>query len=111
MVRFYSVPPTSTEMFLTAKGLRKIGDRDLYAVWVYPAVGTLSGGYQLQRSQPPQLVGVIEPPPGASGRLTIAHLLPAQTLQRGVYRLVITVQPHGSLRIPGKVALAGFINF
>ncbi|MGN6167905.1 MAG: hypothetical protein ACTHQQ_07000, partial [Solirubrobacteraceae bacterium] len=90
-------------MFLTATGLPKISARDLYAVWVFPAVQTLSSGYLLQRSQPPQLVGVIESPTGASRHLTIAHPLS----WRGVYKLVITIQRHGSLRAPGAVVLGG----
>ena len=110
MVRFYSAPPTSTEMFLTANGLRKLGARNVYAVWVFPGVANaVSGGYRLQRSQPPLLVGVIESPAGVTGHLTIAHVL-SQSFN-GVYKLVITVQRHGSLRAPGAVVLAGFINF
>lgn len=108
-VRFFSAPPTRTEMFLTAAGLGKIGARDLYAVWVFPAVSTVSGGYVLQRSHRPKLLGVIEPPVRHGGHLAIAHLLAAST--RGVYKLVITIQPHGSLRAPGKVVLGGYINF
>jgi hypothetical protein len=94
-------------MFLTANGLRKFSARDLYAVWVFPAVQNLSSGYRLQRSQPPQLVGVIESPIGVNRHLTIAHLLGF----RGVYKMVITVQRQGSLRAPGAVVLGGFINF
>ena len=76
MVRFYSAPPTSTEMFLTANGLRKRGARDVYAVWVFPGVANaVSGGFPLQRSQPPLLVGVIESPAGVTGHMTIAHVL------------------------------------
>ena len=109
MVRFYSAPPTSTEMFLTAAGLRQPKGRNVYAVWVYPAVMTVSGGYQLQRSHSPQLVGVIESPSGVTSHMTIAHRL-AQTFN-GAYRLVISLQPHGSLRAPGPIALAGLIDF
>lgn len=110
MVRFYSAPPTSTEMFLTANGLRQPRGRDVYAVWMYPAVANaVSGGYQLQRSHSPQLVGVIESPSGVTRHLTIADRL-AQTFN-GAYRLVISLQPHGSLRAPGSIALAGFIDF
>ncbi len=88
----------------------RLSARDVYAVWVFPGVeNALSSGYRLQRSQPPELVGVIEPPAGVSGHLTIAHLL-SQSFN-GVYKLVITVQQHGSLRAPGAVVLAGFINF
>lgn len=109
MVRFYSAPPTSTEMFLTAAGLRKLSARDLYAVWVFPAVSTVSGGYVLQSSHRPQLLGVIEPPVGHGGHVAIAHLL-SQSFN-GAYKLVITVQRHGSLRAPGAVVLGGFILF
>jgi hypothetical protein len=107
--RFYAVPPTRTEMFLTARGLRPIGAGDVYAVWVLPAVQTLSGGYQLQSSAPPELVGVIAPSVGTTGRLRVATLLPQKV--RGVYKLLITVQPHTSLGAPGAIALQGFINF
>ena len=109
IVRFYGAPPSGVEMFLTATGVRKISARDVYAVWVFPAVSTISNGYVLQRSHRPQLVGVIESPGGVSGHLTIARLLSESF--RGVYKLVITVQRHGSLRAPGAVVLAGFINF
>jgi hypothetical protein len=79
-------------------------------VWVFPGVANaVSGGYRLQRSQPPLLVGVIESPTGVTGHMTIAHVL-SQSFN-GVYKLVITVQRHGSLRAPGAVVLAGFINF
>lgn len=109
MVRFYSAPPTSTEMFLTATGLRQPKGRDFYAVWVYPAVMTVSSSYQLQSSHRPQLVGVIESPSGVTAHLTIAHRL-AQTFN-GAYKVVISLQPRGSLRAPGPIALAGFIDF
>lgn len=106
---FYAVPPTRTEMFLTARGLRPIGAGDVYAVWVLPAVQTASGGYQLQSSAPPELVGVIVPSVGTDGRLRVATLLPPKV--NGVYKLLITIQPHSSIRVPGAIALQGFINF
>lgn len=106
---FYAVPPTRIEMFLTARGLRRIGTGDVYAVWVLPAVQTLSGGYQLQSSVPPELVGVIVPSVGTNGRLRVATLLPRKV--NGVYKLLVTVQPRSSLRVPGAIALQGFINF
>ena len=106
--RFYSDPPTSTEMFLTATGLRKAGTGSTYAVWLLPAVGTLSGGYVLQNSAPPQLLGVIQPSVAGHGRVTIASRLPEGT---GIFKLLVTVQPQTSLRAPGSVVLQGFINF
>ena len=63
---------------------------------------------RLQRSQPPLLVGVIESPAGVTGHMTIAHVL-SQRLN-GAYKLVITVQRHRSLRTPGAVVLAGYID-
>ena len=109
IVRFYAAPPTGTTMLLTAGGLPRSIGQGLYAVWLYPAVSKAEGGYQLQWSHSPQLVGVIESPAGVSGHVTIAHRL-AQTFN-GAYKLVVTVQPHGSLRAPGRIALAGFIDF
>ncbi len=106
--RFYSDPPTSTEMFLTATGLRKASTGDTYAVWLLPAVQTLSGGYVLQNSAPPQLLGVIQPSVDRHGRLTIASPIAAGS---GVYKLLVTAQPRTSLRAPGSVVLQGFINF
>jgi hypothetical protein len=106
--RFYSDPPTSTDMFLTATGLREAHAGNMYAIWLLPAVQTLSGGYVLQNSAPPQLLGVIQPPVAGNGRLTIASALSAGS---GVYKLLVTVQPRASLRAPGSVVLQGFINF
>ncbi len=106
--RFYSDPPTSTEMFLTATGLRKADAGNTYAVWLLPAVQTLSGGYVLQNSAPPQLLGVIQPSVAGNGRLTIASRLPEGS---GVYKLLVTVQPRTSLLAPGSIVLQGFINF
>jgi hypothetical protein len=107
--RFYTAPPTRTEMFLTARGLKRIGAGDVYAVWVLPAVQTLSSGYRLQSSAPPELVGVVAPSVGINGRLSVATLLPRTV--KGVYKLLITVQARSSLRVPGAIALQGFINF
>jgi hypothetical protein len=107
-VRFYSDPPTSTDMFLTASGLRKAGAGNMYAVWLLPAVQTLSGGYLLQNSAPPQLLGVIKPSVAGDGRLTIVGRIPAGS---GVYKLLVTVQPQTALRAPGSAVLQGFVNF
>lgn len=108
-VRFYTAPPTRTQMFVTAGGLRQISAGKVYAVWLLPAVGTTSGGYQLQSSQPPQLLGMIEPSVGSTGRVTIATLLSAQF--NGAYKFLITVQPRSSTRAPGATMLEGFVSF
>jgi hypothetical protein len=68
----------------------------------------LSGGYVLQNSAAPQLLGVIEPSVAGNGRLTIASSLPVGA---GIYKLLVTVQPRSSLLAPGSLVLQGFINF
>ena len=105
-VRIYAQPPTRYEMFLTASGLRPIAARDVYAVWILPAVQTPSGGYQLVAGTP-ELLGVVEPSPRASGRISIVSVLP-QALN-GAYKMLITAQPRRGLRRPGVVVLAGFV--
>ncbi len=108
-VRFYSAPPVNTEMFFTARGLRRISRRDRYAVWLVPAAGTLSGGYVLQHGATPRLVGFIEPPVGAAGRVTVTGVLTAGV--RGIYKFLLTVERNSSSRTPGVTVLQGFVNF
>lgn len=108
-VRFYSAPPTSTEMFLTARGLRHISSKQRYAVWLLPASSTLSGGYVLQHGATPQLLGVIEPPAGASGRAAVRAVLSASV--QGPYEFLVTLQSHPSARGPGVTVLRGDVNF
>jgi hypothetical protein len=107
--RFYAYPPTSVQLLLTARGLRKLSPRDVYAVWLLPATQNLVGGYQLQSSAPPLLLGVIEPPVSASGRVVAAPVRDERL--RGTYKMLITVQPRSSLRAPGTVVLSGFVSF
>jgi hypothetical protein len=107
--RFYARPPTRYELFLTASGLRPIPSRQIYAVWVLPAVRTLSGGYQLMGSATPELLGVVEPSVGPAGRLTVAAVLPRAL--NGAYKMLLTVQPRSSLSGPDGVVLSGFIDF
>ena len=113
-VRFNAVSPTLTRMVLTATGLRPVGARDVYVVWLLPAHKfvndpTLPAAVQLQPGAPPQLLGVIEPSPGRRGHLTIVSLL-SDAAVGGVYRLEITVQPRSSTTAPGSVVLQRFVN-
>jgi hypothetical protein len=107
--RFYAQPPTRYALFLTASHLRPIPPRELYAVWVLPEVTMATGGYQVMSSAKPELLGVIEPSVGVSGRLTVAAVLP-QALQ-GTYKMMLTVQPRSSLTRPEGVVLSGFVTF
>jgi hypothetical protein len=114
-VRFTAASPTLTRMVLTAAGLRPVGARDVYAVWLLPAhqftnSPTSSVGYQVQAGAPPQLLGVIEPSAGSSGHLTIVSVLSDATVG-GVYKLEITVQPRSSTTAPGSVVLQRFVDF
>jgi hypothetical protein len=109
-VRVYAKPPTSSEMFLTAVGLRPIAARDVYAVWLLPAIqlGGAGGPYQLQRSEPPRLLGLIKPSPGSGGHVTLGRAL--DPTFNGLYKLVIAVQRGGSTRAPGAIALQGWVS-
>jgi hypothetical protein len=114
-VRFYVASPTLNRMVLTAAGLRKLAARDVYAAWLLPAhkftsSPTESAGLQVAPGVPPQLLGLIEPPVGSSGRLTVVSLLHDASVG-GTYRLEIAVQPRSSITEPGSVVLQGFVNF
>ncbi len=109
VVRFYARPPTRVEMFLTVSGLSPIRSGDRYAVWVLPAVSTVSGGYQPVHSGTPELLGIVEPSPGPSGRLSVASTLPRAL--NGAYEVVVTIQRRSSVRRLGAIALDGFVGF
>jgi hypothetical protein len=114
-VRFYAATPTLTKMVVTAAGLRKETAQDVYAVWLLPAhqftnSPTESAGLQVQPGAPPQLLGVITPPVGSGGHLTIVKLLRDATVG-GTYKFEIAVQPRSSVTVPGSVVLQRFVDF
>lgn len=106
MLIAYNKPPTGSEFTITATGLRPNAGGDLYAVWVLPAVSLTPGGYQVIKPERPQLLGVIKPGVGGSGKLAAQGVAPANI--PSVLELVLTLQPHGSLNRPGRIVLSGF---
>jgi hypothetical protein len=114
-VRFYAATPTLTKMVVTAAGLRKETAQEVYAVWLLPThqftnSPTESAGLQVQPGAPLQLLGVIKPPVGSSGHLTIAKLL-RDAAVGGTYKFDLAVQPRSSATVPGSVLLQRFVDF
>jgi len=106
MVFAYDKPPTGSEFTITATGLKPTAGGDVYAVWALPAVSLPSGGYQVIKPESPQLLGVIRPGVGSSGKLAAQGVAPGNIPP--VLELVLTLQPHGSLERPGGIVLSGF---
>jgi hypothetical protein len=103
-----SVPPTKSVYTITASGLKPSTGGDVYEVWALPEVRLTTGGYQLIKSEPPVLLGVIRPSVGAPGRLAVEGVLPQAFT--GSYRTVITLQPP-SVHRPVNVVLHGDAAF
>jgi hypothetical protein len=106
MLIAYDKPPTGTEFTVTATGLKPNVGGDVYAVWVLAAVSLSSGGNQVIKPERPQLLGVIKPGVGTSGKLA-AQAIASANIPSDV-ELLITLQPHGSLERPGRIVLSGF---
>jgi hypothetical protein len=106
MLIAYSVAPTGTELTLTATGLKPNAGKDVYAVWALAAVSLVPNGYQLTRPEQPQLIGVVEPGVGSSGKLAAEAMAPTNV--PSTLELLVTLQPHGSLKRPGRIVLSGF---
>ena len=106
----WSSPTTSlqpgTEITITATGLNPNAGGDVYAVWLLPAVSIPSGGYQVIKPETPQLLGVIKPGVGSSGKLAAQGVAPGNVPP--VLELVLTRQPQGSLNRLGRIVLSGF---
>lgn len=102
----YNKPPTGTEFTVTAAGLKPNVGGDVYAVWVLAAVSLTSGGNQVIKPERPQLLGVIKPGVGSSGKLAAQGIAP--TNAPSDMELLVTLQPHGSVKRPGRVVLSGF---
>jgi hypothetical protein len=96
---------------ITASGLRPNEAGSAYAVWLLQAVpqGGRVGTYRLLKPQRPQLLGVIEPGVGRSGKLAGEGLVPPGLLG-GNYLLLLSLQPHRSTATPGRTALRGFVS-
>ena len=71
--------------------------------------GSQPAGPQVHPGAPPQLLGVIKPPVGSSGHLTIVRLLRDATVG-GTYKFEIAVQPRSSVTVPGSVVLQRFVD-
>jgi hypothetical protein len=106
MVIAYDKPPTGSEFTITATGLKPNAGGDVYAVWVLAAVSLTSGGYQVIKPESPQLLGVIKPGVGSSGKLAAQGVAPGNVPP--VLELVLTRQPQGSLNRLGRIVLSGF---
>ncbi len=106
MVIAYNKPPTGSEFTITATGLKPNAAGDVYAVWVLPAVSLTSGGYQVIKPETPQLLGVIKPGVASSGKLAAQGVAPGNI--PADLELLVTLQPHGSLKRPGRIVLSGF---
>ena len=102
----YNKPPTGTEFTATATGLKPNAGGDVYAVWVLAAVSLPSGAYQVIKPERPQLLGVIKPGVGTNGKLAAQGVAPANIPSD--LELLVTLQPHGSVKRPGRVVLSGF---
>ena len=102
-------PPTSYAFSVNASGLQANVGHNAYAVWLSPAVQTLSGSYTPMTGEAPLFVGIVRPGVGRNGRLRLQGLLPEQA--NGAYRFVVTLQPHPSATKLGRIILEGFIAF
>ena len=103
------IGPTAHYLFsIVASGLPWDRGRNTYELWLRPATTTVSGGYELLRSSPPQFLGLIRPGIGREGRLNAEGVVP-QALN-GAYLLMITVQAHPSATLVGRPVLEGFIG-
>jgi hypothetical protein len=106
MLIAYNKPPIEFELTITATGLKPNAGGDVYALWVLPAVSLTSGGNQVIKPERPQLLGVIKPGVGSNGKLAAQGIAP--TNAPSVLELLVTLQPHGSVKRPGRVVLSGF---
>jgi hypothetical protein len=105
-VRVYGKPPNRYEISITASGLKPNARGDAYAVWLLPVVHTPSGTYQ---PHGPELVGLISPSVGRDGKLAAEGLLPQDA--SGNSEILITLEPTGSTKTPGRAVLHGPIAF
>ena len=106
---FYTVPPTRTEMLLTVRGLRRIGVGDVYAVWVLPAVQSVSGEpaailCPAGTCRCHRALGWDQRAPEGRDAASSESDWCLQTPDHGP-------APHSPLRLPGAITLQGFINF
>jgi hypothetical protein len=106
MLIAYNKPPIEFELTITATGLKPNAGGDVYALWVLPAVSLTSGGNQVIKPERPQLLGVIKPGVGSNGKLAAQGIAP--TNAPSDLELLVTLQPHGSVKRPGRVVLSGF---
>ena len=102
----YTRPPNRYELSITASGLAPNPSGDVYAVWLSQVVDTASGTYH---PHAPELVGVIRPSVGRDGKLAAESLVP-QDANGGAYEILITLQPAGSTKAPGRTVLRGILH-
>ena len=105
-VRVYGKPPNRYDILITASGLKPNARGGAYAVWLLPVVHTPSGTYQ---PHGPELVGLISPSVGRDGKLAAEGLLPQDA--SGNSEILITLEPTGSTKTPGRAVLHGPISF
>jgi hypothetical protein len=96
---------------ITASGLRPNTNGSSYAVWLLEAAtrGGTIGTYRLLEPQRPRLLGVIEPGVGSQGKLAAEGSVPPGLLGSD-FLLLITLQPHESVAMPGRTVLHGFVS-
>ena len=102
----YGKPPNRSEISITASGLKPTRPGDAYAVWLLHVVDTPSGPYH---PDAPKLVGLISPSVGRDGKLAAEGLVP-QDANGGAYEILITLQPAGSTKAPGRIVLHGILH-
>lgn len=110
----FNIRHPSTYVFtITASGLVPNTTHNVYAVWLVPAIRTITGAYQVSGpiSQHAQLVGRISPAVARSGRLEAEGVLPAALPTASLNLVVITLDTPPSATRPGRIVLQGRIGF
>jgi hypothetical protein len=102
----YDKPPNRYELSITASRLTPTRPGDVYAVWLSQIVDTASGTYH---PHAPELVGLISPSLERDGKLAAESLVP-QDANGGAYEILITMQPAGSTKAPGRTVLRGILH-
>lgn len=102
----YDKPPNRYELLITASGLTPTPPGDVYAVWLTQVVDTASGTYH---PHAPELIGLIRPSLVRDGRIAAESLLP-QDANGGAYEILITLQPAGLTKAPGRTVLHGILH-
>ena len=101
---------------ITASGLAPNRAGNVYAVWLLPAIRTISGSFQPVGApvhgvvvlHPGELIGIIKPPVGPDGDLNVQGPLPQDAI--GAHMLLITLQPDPSRNALGRTVLEGFFG-